>query len=351
LPTHDGSPSSDLVAGFRIERRLGETIWEAVQPELGRRVALRRLEPGTPFNAAAWPDRPGVVGLFAVVEAPEGTYVATRFLPGARTLAEQRRPRRRWLDAAATTLAGIVHGNLSAHDILVDADGRVWVTGFGQAPAAASEAGDAAVLERLRPVERRGRWFVPAAVTAAAGIAAAVVLAGGGEPRIPAVPQGATAIGSALKGGDIATVDCDGRPPSGSSRSCTILQTDLRGHPLVAGEHSLVRGWAVRGASGRLTLQVVRPSRDGYVAYNNTRTVTVTDPDRPAYFSARRSVPRGARFAIEVDPGGAVGIRRRVSGARVARFFGPVRTPARQPTSARADEELMLRVDIVPWSR
>ena len=71
-------------------------------------MALRRLEPQTAFNAAGWPDRPGVVGLYAVVEAPEGTYVATRFLPGARTLAELRRRRRRWLEEVATALDGTV---------------------------------------------------------------------------------------------------------------------------------------------------------------------------------------------------------------------------------------------------
>ena len=54
-------PELEHIAGFRIERQLGTHVWQAVQPELGRRVALRRLEPGTEFDAARWPDRPGIV--------------------------------------------------------------------------------------------------------------------------------------------------------------------------------------------------------------------------------------------------------------------------------------------------
>ena len=235
--------------------------------------------------------------------------------------------------------------------MLVDGAGRAWVTGFGRAPAGATADDDRAALERMHPAERGRRRFVPLA-----GVGSGSGRGRGGTHRRrraigPAGHARHDADRQHPRGRDVATVDCDDRPPSGSSRSCTILQTDLRGRPLVVAQRSLVHGWAVRGARGRLTLQVLQPTPDGYINYNHTRTVTAADPDRTYYFRADRSVPIGARFALEVDPAGAVGVRRSVAGARTARFFGPLRTPAREPTDARSGEELLLRVDVAPNQR
>lgn len=353
-----GSASSaEPVAGFRLGRRLGDGVWEAVQLRLDRRVVLRRLPPGTPFDPAAWPERPGVVPLFAVVEEPSGIYVATRLLPGARTLAEVRSApaarRRRWLDEAAAALDGAVHGRLTDRDILVDADGRAWVTGFGRAPEGATADDDRAALARLRPPARGRAWAVAAAAAAlAAAVAAGVVLLrDGGRETAPAppVPAGALAVGSALAPGDVAGVNCEGGAPGGASPACTIMQAALPGRPLVAPSDGIVRGWAVRGVRGRVALQVLVPAGGGFDAYSRSAMVTIDDPAAAPLIPADLSVPSGARFALEVSPGATIGIRRGLRGARTARFLGPLRIEPRAPRRAGgAGEELLLRVDVVP---
>lgn len=351
------SCSSEHPTGFRLGRRLGADVWEAVQLGLERVVALRCLPPGTRVDAAAWPERPGVVPLFAIAEEPSGVYVATRLLPGARTLAELRSApaarRRRWLDQAAAAVDGAVHGRLTDHEILVDADGRAWVTGFGRAPAGATADDDREALAGMRPAAPRRRRVAIAAVTVPVvtiAVVAALRAGGDGAPApAPPVPVGASALGSALAAGEVTTVDCEGAAPGGSSPACTIMQAALPGHPLVAPSDGIVRGWAVRGVRGRVALQVIVPSGGGFVTYNRGPMVTVDDRGAPRVIAADMSVPKGARFAIEVAPGAAIGLRRGVPGAATARFLGPLRSAARpgRPTGGEG-EELLLRVDVVP---
>ncbi len=267
------SSSSAEPAGFRVERRLGDDLWEATQVDLSRRVALRRLPPGTPFDAGAWPHRAGVVALFAVVEHDGATYLATRFVPGARTLAQVRgaAARRRALAEATATLADVLHGDLTERDVLVDADGHALVTGFGRAPAGASHGADLAALAAMGPPEsRHRRRALPLlALAAAVAVVAAVLLRGDGPPgAAPAVTKGATAIGSALGSGPFRTRDCVGDTPSGGSPGCTILPTALPGRRLRVSERSLVRGWAVRGVTGRVRLAVIR--REGAASTSTT---------------------------------------------------------------------------------
>jgi hypothetical protein len=343
------SSSTELVAGFRLLRRLGRDCWEAVQPELGRRVALRRLPAGTAVDAAAWPERRGVVALYAVAHAGDGTYVATQFVPGARTLAQCRRSRaarrRRWLDEVAAALEGTVHGRLTERDILIGFDGRALVTGFGLAPPGATHADDLAALERMRE-PRRGRAPALAAAGAAAALTgAAVLLIGDGPAPAPPVPDGATAVGSALAAGDVATAGCGGEAPTRNAPPCTILLTDVRGEPARAPFDGIVRGWAVRGASGRIRLQIVRETPDGYTRYNATPPVVVDDPSAARYVRADASVPEGARFGLELSPGAGAGVRRGVDGAATHHVFGLLRAAPERGDPARG-EELMLRVDI-----
>ncbi|WP_354701170.1 hypothetical protein DSM112329_01477 [Paraconexibacter sp. AEG42_29] len=377
MPSDETStPPTELVAGFRIERALGESVWEAWQPELGRRVALRRLPPGARFDGLRWPERDGIVELYAVVDDPGGTYVATQYVEGAHTFAERRaagaRPRelRRVVAAAEATLMGAVHGDLTEHDVLITPGGRVLLTGFGRAGAGAGAGtgtgaeADRAALDRLGPRRRPRtvRWSAVGAVVAAAGAAAVLTIGGndddGGNPAAPmqaasapapAVAAGATAVGSELAPGALRTVDCEGGRPSGSSEPCTIMQSASPGRPLVAPVSGLVRSWSVRGARGRLSLQVLQPAGDGFVAYNGSPIVTVATADAVRTFATSMSVPRGARFALEVAPGGAVGLRRAARGAVTARFFGPLRGEARVADDSRGrGEELLLRVDVVP---
>jgi hypothetical protein len=183
----------------------------------------------------------------------------------------------------------------------------------------------------------------------AVAAAAAVLLATRGGDEAPPVTAGATAVGSDLAPGKLVTVDCEGAEPSGSSVPCTIMQSGLRGRPLVSSSDGIVRAWAVRGASGPLVLQVVRPQGGRFVAYNRSATVTIDDAEATTVVPADLSVPKGARFALEVAPGGGVGIRRGIDGATTARFSGPLRSDARPADPRGGDgEELLLRVDVVP---
>jgi hypothetical protein len=320
-------------------------------------VALTLLEPGSAFNAAQWPEAPGVVGLYAVVEAPEGTYVATRFVPGARTLAELRGARagrrRRWLDEVAATLDGVVHGRLSEDDVLIDGHGHALVTGFGRAAAGATAADDAQALARMRPPPRRRVPVLPAVAVVAAGVAGVVLLTGGDDARPAAQPPpalpGAASFGSALAPGPVRTVDCDGRPPSGSSVACTVMQSALPGRPLRTARRGFVRRWVVRGVTGPVQLQVVAPARGGMIAYNHSRTVTVRDPAATTVVHDSLSVPAGARFALELRPGSGFGVAPGDAGATTVRFFGPLRAIPQRPVRGRRHaEELLLRVDVLP---
>ncbi|MEZ5080027.1 MAG: hypothetical protein R2878_05065 [Thermoleophilia bacterium] len=351
----DSPSSTEQIAGFRIVRRLGDSVWEAVQPELGRRVALRRLEPDAPFRPAAWPDRPGVVDLFAVVDDASGTYIATRFVPGARTFAElsgTRAARQRgWLDQVSAILADTVHGDLTAHDILIDPSGRPHVTGFGRGPGEATADDDRAAIARLRPEPTSPARTVALGAGGVAAVLAAVVLLGGpgGESgAAPAVAAGATAYGSALGAGPVTSVDCEDRPAGGDSVACTILQGALPGRTVAAAAPGRVRAWVVQGVRGRVRLQVLRPVDGRLTAYANAALITI--PDRGVHVvAADLEVPAGARFGLEVAPGSEIGIRNGVDGAQTLRFYGPLRGDRRSPAADRgAGQELLLRVDVVP---
>lgn len=337
--------STEVVPGFDIERRLGDRTWVAVQRDLGRRVVLRRLDPGTAFDPAAWPDRPGAVRLYAVVAGADGTYLALQHVPGARTL-EEAGARRRHLDAAARVLQGAPHGRLTARDILVDGDGRVSLTGFGREPV----TDDRAALAALVPTQRRAsRTAVLGTAGALCVLAAIAVLGLGGEPApAPRVYPTATPLGSALAAGDHVTVDCDGEPPGGQSVPCTIMQASLSGRALVAPFDGVVRRWAVRGASGRIRLVILARRDGGWYRYNASPYVHVGTSGAARAVPADRSVPEGAFFGLELAPGAGVGIRAGTPGARTARFFGLLRRQPEQPdTGAGESEELLLRVDVV----
>jgi hypothetical protein len=156
-------------------------------------------------------------------------------------------------------------------------------------------------------------------------------------------------VGSDLEAGELVTVDCEGAAPSGSSVPCTVMQADLPGRPLTARAAGIVRAWAVRGASGPVALQVLQAQGDRFVAYNRSATVTIDDGEATTLVPADLSVPKGARFALEVAPGGGVGIRRGLRGAATARFSGPLRSDPRPASRREGDgEELLLRVDVVP---
>jgi hypothetical protein len=77
--------------------------------------------------------------------------------------------------------------------------------------------------------------------------------------------------------------------------------------------------------------------------------VRIDDPDTVRVIKAGMEAPKGARFALQVDPGTGVGVRRGTAGARTRSFTGPLHDSAREPDQAVGqDQELLLRIDFVP---
>src|SRR5262249_31075897 len=152
-----------------------------------------------------------------------------------------------------------------ARNVLVDERGRAFVTDFGLGPGSIEEDEAAfAALEQAQPPRRRGRLLLLLPVAVLAGVLVLVLAGrGAGAARVPPLPAGAQPLGSALSGGGVRSVDCEGQRPSGSSLGCTLLQIQLPDHELVAPSDGVIRDWVVRGAKGDLALQVLRGDATG----------------------------------------------------------------------------------------
>ena len=359
------------VAGYRIEGVLGEgshgVVYKARQLDLDRAVALR-IVPGAPGPRRPWPDGPHVVALYAGGDCEQGRYMAMRLVRGT-SLAELAASgglsggqAHELLSQVADALgsahaAGIVHGSLSAGNVLVDSAGQALVSDFGLEPGSieADREALAALGEQYgappgAPARRRLRLFLPLALLAVAAGVLALVLGGKGAKAVPAPPPGSVVLGSSLKGGGVRSVDCEGGAPNGSSLGCTLLQTQLPGRGLVAPRDGVIRHWVVRGARGQLALQVLRgDGSGGFEVVSSSAYVQV--PDRAVHeLSTRLPIRAGDRVAVEVTPEAAIGVRT-AAGARTWRFIGPLRdsfrTPARRAGTG-FDYEVLVRVDYVP---
>ncbi|MEA2123843.1 MAG: serine/threonine-protein kinase PpkA, partial [Solirubrobacteraceae bacterium] len=360
-------PTGTLIAGFRVERVLGRgsraTVYEATQLSLDRRVALKVMtDPALAdrVRGLTWPEHPGAVSLFGVGESAHGPWLAMQLVPGG-TLETHRA----LLDEVAAALgrahsAGIVHGDVSARNVLVR-DGRAYLSDFGLAGEGATPEDDRAALadlvrDRAPRRSRRRDAFLAGAALALSGVVLAVVLAGGDDGpsgqagAAPLAPPGTRPIGSNLAPGRVSSVDCNGRIPDGASLACTISQRELAGRAIVVPRNGTITSWAVRGASGTLSLQVLRG--------RGSRLVQVVKSADEAVSGAGVHVARtnlavaaGDRLALEVAPGSAVGIRRGGPHASTERWFGPLVRPPRlpeRPAGSGLDRELLLRVDVSP---
>lgn len=181
-------------------------------------------------------------------------------------------------------------------------------------------------------------------------LAAALALAlTGGEPApiVPPVLPDARSLGSALPAGAVSSVDCRGRPVSGSSPACTVVQLRLRDRPLIATDNGVIRRWTVRGARGTLALR-----RHGTLFQSPGRGDYVEVPDEGVHaFAANVPVRAGDRVGLEVAPGAAIGVRSTAGGATTGRWLAPVsvtpRAVERGPETG-FDHELLLRLEYEP---
>jgi hypothetical protein len=357
-----GEPApGTVVAGFRLERLIGRgsraVVFEATQLSLGRRVALKLLDDrgmAERVRRLRWPEHAGAVALYGTGDSEHGPWLAMRLIRGG-TLETARAD----LGPVAAALEhahdrGIVHGDVTARNVLVE-DGRAYLSDFGLGGADASPEDDRAALASLvaRFGSRRPGRRALALVVSAAGLAAAaavvVAVTGDSSARAPAAPEGTRAVGSDLAPGDIESLDCDGRAPSGASRACTVSQFDLRDRPVAVPVAGTITSWAVRGARGTLALQVLRGR--GSLLLEVARSADVKVGRGLHLEPARLAVARGDRVALLVPPGAAVGMRRAGPGTTVERWIGPLLEPvgpAQRPVGADLDRELLLRVDVRP---
>ena len=193
-----------------------------------------------------------------------------------------------------------------------------------------------------------------AGVAIAGVVALGVVVArddGGraGEAPPPAA-AGTVSIGSDLAAGDVAGLDCNGRAPGGASLACTISQREIAGRPVTAPVDGTITAWAVRGARGPMSLQVLRGTRSQFVEVGRSPEEDVPGPG-PHIVRSDLAVAAGDRIALEVSPTAAIGLRRMGRRASIDRWFGPLLEPPRppeRPPGTGLDYELLLRVDIKP---
>lgn len=358
-------------------------VYEATQPSVGRAVAIR-LIPAEHFESAkdleafdrrqrvaASVHHPNLVPLYEAGEWEDGRFVATRLVRGS-TLGELRAsgqpPMARTLEPLAEALrvahaAGVVHGSVSAENILVEADGTPHLADLGLRPPGSAEADArslAAIASRL-PEEgqapRRGARspIVLALVVVIAVAAAAIVaLTSGGEPDEvalppPPSPRGTEPLGSQLEPAEVGSLSC-AENPSPNTPACTIAQTSLAGKAVTVTRAGVIRSWVVRGASGDLSLQVIRERGNRAFVAGFSQLERFTDPV-PRAIGADIAIRPGDRIGVRLAPGASIGARLSSRGSEVTRWDGGLTADSRAPPGAPLEGELMLRVDVAPGAR
>lgn len=219
-------------------------------------------------------------------------------------------------------------------------------------PAPQASAARAARLPETRRGLTARRTVVGVLAAGVVALPAGLLLAGLGDdqpqgPAAPPVAAGLVAIGSALAPSDEAeSRDCNGNVPSGSSPACSLVQSALPGRQVVVPANGLIRAWAVRGATGELTLQVLR-RRDG-VTYQVSRAeivrVTSTAPHR---FETELDAEAGDLIALRMSPRSTVGLVS-TGGATTERWSAPVGAGSPAGTRTGLDREVLLRAELDP---
>lgn len=381
-PTGDALEGA-LVGGLRIERLIGSgsfgTVYEATQLSLGRTVALRLIERSL-LGDAATADRfaaqqriaasihhPAIIPTYEAGPWDGGKFVATRFIRG-RALSElledeslRPRPTGEMMEALAGALAvaaeaGLVHGRIGSQNVLVDAAGGAHLAdlGLGRPGSAEEDAAALAVLasrvERAAGRLRRRRIAATMAVTAIVGVAATIAAASGAESddrgAAPPPPVGVETepVGSELAAGPSLTLGCTGEPGP-NTQACTLSQSSIAGRSVTVREPGVIRGWAVRGASGDLVLQVIGQRRGDAYVRGFSQVESVSDPG-PHAFSADVAVHRGDRIGVVLTAGAEIGMRASTSDSAALRWEGTLPYAPVPQSSTRLHGELLLRADI-----
>lgn len=355
------------VEGFEIVRSLGGRsfgkLYEATQVSLDRRVALRVIDHAElsrtgaesrfrdqQRRAAAF-HHPSAVPTYEAGAWEGGAFVASRFIRGG-TLATALEERSlgpaeltRVLDQIAGALAeahraGLVHGAVSANNVLIDAAGNGHLADLGLGREGSPEE-DMAQLATLHAQVKEGgagrgrRRSV--GVTIAIGAAAAALIA--------ALALDGAGPSSSAEGG----LGCEPRPGP-NAPLCTLIQSRVSGGQAVATTSGLISGWSVRGASGEMALQVVgrRGGEDFLRAFSQPERVPASGVGD---FEANLRVERGDLLGVVLAPGATIGVREGGAGSAILRWEG---APPRSPQEVEGKSiqgRLQLGVDLVPGAR
>lgn len=361
-----------VVGDFRIERLIGTgsvgAVYEATQLSLSRRVALRVIseehfadtsraeEFRKDQNRAATFQHPRVVPVYEVGDWQGGKFVASRLVRG-RTLAEYvaaehvppdeleaiLEPIAAALDSAHA--AGIVHGGVNGRNVLVGAAGTAHLTDFGLGRAGTC-AGDLEALDSLYELassrsRRRSAspspkmWLGVALVIVATTGVALVLATGPGEGERP--------------GGTGRTIGC-AENPGPNTPACTLSQSTGSGEPFTVGRAGVITSWRVTGATGDLTLQIIRGDDDGPFVTGFSQPVRPAD-DGPQEFPAQVSVAPGDRIGVLLGPGATIGLKAGGSDASVVRWSGALAPDPNDHGFERIDGEIQLDVEIEEGAR
>jgi hypothetical protein len=166
-------------------------------------------------------------------------------------------------------------------------------------------------------------------------------------PPAPALAAGAQPLGSDLDQPD-RSLGCRGQAPSPRSPSCSIVQTELPGAQLLVPADGTIVGWAVRGASGEVALDVIRPGGDETVRVGRSQWEAAGN-DAPHRFATNLPVERGDVIGLELGPGAAIGVRE-TEGAATQRWLSPFGGAYGAPDRGAGsgfDYEVLVRADFV----
>lgn len=378
----------EVIGGFRVGRLIGRgsrgSVYEALQVSLDRPVALRLLEPTdfassedeagflTDQQTSASLHHPGIVPTYEAGEWEGGRFVATRYI-GGRTLAEV-------IDAgemsderadaigaqvksalAAAHAAGLIHGAVSARNVLVERSGGPLLADLGLGRPGTAVDDDRALADLGRLLERaagerrrrRLRGPIAAAAVVALTVAALLVTSGSADEdpsarAAPAVTAGAQPFGSELAPGSASSVGCAAEPDP-NTPLCTIAQAETTERSARIREAGAIRGWAVRNATGDLSLQVI--GFDGGKAFlRSFSQVESAESPGPQAFATDISVERGDLVGVTLAPGASIGSRE-LPNTETLRWDGTLPYAPESLTPARSNGELLLRYDVAVGER